>query len=693
MLTALSLGTLLALAALVLRVHSWTTETSLVSWSSIPSFHLPQLETDDVSRDTVDLVSRYEAYALPELTPLVATQGPSRRPQALPSFKRVHKTINILDEALAPTRLGGDSEDGQHWREVRGSIEIKMDPEIRVSAVTESRLEMTAFLALAERAFSDLAIAQSNIPTTAPERFAEAAQEAPAEAKQMAHVQDAVSVQLAQAADAEPEFFEYENPVQEVSALAAEGKAEAVVNTRPTAGPGHEEVTTQAEATNEEEIQAFVINQIAEERKSTPKGPTLAQASVPAKKKAPGTQPKAAPVTTQEASAMKVSNHTRAMVKLSALSVSLGSGVRDLKNYELRAKDHAVEVFEDKGRGIVEMSENLNGGSSERSFVLLHKNHLPTHVDVPFVAGQLELAIPAITVESLQRYKRDDRKTPTGYVLVELDDETEDASLDGAKTLQHFLDTDLREVNDGTHRYVFFAGVEVGNRLLSFKKANGKLVHKIIHVHEQELSFDPNLYGPSRDVELALFEEKLLAATATELVVAADQLSHTFTGVKSQKLATNIHKIRSGGVSLGGRQYLTLGHSAEEIFVGTSGVGRVEVPSESFAREVIKQFNIDGNASACIIQLNLDAPVKSFEVLPESHLQSHVSYGLALDDTGQFFETMGEKTRKLFVMSENQGGDRAADNAKVNIRLEYQDGTKRSIATFCSPNTYLVEQL
>jgi hypothetical protein len=110
-------------------------------------------------------------------------------------------------------------------------------------------------------------------------------------------------------------------------------------------------------------------------------------------------------------------------------------------------------------------------------------------------------------------------------------------------------------------------------------------------------------------------------------------------------------------------------------------------------KEVIKKFGLQGNSKACLIQVNLEKPAKKYDLFAESYGQSHVSYGLALDEDGQFYETLGEKSRRLFVMSENQGGDELAENAKINVRIEYQDGTKRSFSTFCSANTYLVEQL
>jgi hypothetical protein len=229
--------------------------------------------------------------------------------------------------------------------------------------------------------------------------------------------------------------------------------------------------------------------------------------------------------------------------------------------------------------------------------------------------------------------------------------------------------------------------------LLTSVRSDGRKSQRIIHVHEEEMTFDANLYGQSGDLVLSLSEEGMLSRTRHDLVISGENVSMTFGGERAQKISPANYKLRAPPLLLGSRHYVTLTHQKEEIFVGVEKSTEVEVPSEDLIREVIRKFGLEGHAAACLIQVNLDRPAKRYEVLAESHGQSHVSYGLVLDKDGQFYESLGESSRRLFIMSENQGGEEAARNAKINIRIEYQDGSKRNFASFCSPNTYLVEQL
>jgi len=348
--------------------------------------------------------------------------------------------------------------------------------------------------------------------------------------------------------------------------------------------------------------------------------------------------------------------------------------------------------LQDNGSGEISIQEILTSQSGSRSFVLLQRDHIPTHVDVPFASG-VKLEIPTMERSYFAQFEKQPGQTPVGHVLIELDDETESVMVDGAKPRETRLTDKFKKTNDTDYRYVMLSGVEVGNRLLTAVRTDGKKSQRIIHVHEEEITFDANLYTESGDLTISLSEEGMLSRSRRDLVVSGEQVAMTFGGQKAQKVSPAVYKLRAAPLLLGSRHYVTLTHQKEEIFIGVDKSMEVDVPSEDLIREVIRKFGLEGHAAACVIQVNLDRPAKRYEVLAESHGQSHVSYGLVLDKDGQFYESLGESSRRLFIMSENQGGEEAAQNAKINVRIEYQDGSKRNFASFCSPNTYLVEQL
>jgi hypothetical protein len=70
-----------------------------------------------------------------------------------------------------------------------------------------------------------------------------------------------------------------------------------------------------------------------------------------------------------------------------------------------------------------------------------------------------------------------------------------------------------------------------------------------------------------------------------------------------------------------------------------------------------------------------------------------MTYAQVLDSDGKFYDSVSDKTRKIIVIGESQGSSDVFADAKINIKIQYQDGSSQFLNSYCSPNTYLVEQL
>ena len=81
------------------------------------------------------------------------------------------------------------------------------------------------------------------------------------------------------------------------------------------------------------------------------------------------------------------------------------------------------------------------------------------------------------------------------------------------------------------------------------------------------------------------------------------------------------------------------------------------------------------------------------DVGSESVGSSLMTYIQILDADGKFYDSAGPKSRKIIVVGENQGAPDYAQDAKVNFKISYQDGSVQYLHSYCSPNSYLVEQL
>lgn len=694
MLTTISLMALLLVVAVGVRLQVLMTERTIVEWPLAPSLYTEGEER--AQAHVPQYAAAFSAYELPDFSSELAKTkiaSVSRIPrQARPTFQKIDKEINILEEVFAPGQMQVEPADGQ-WRAIQGSIDLPKDPVLEISKVEATDLPTSSLVALMDT----FVLPTETIVAVAP------AEAVPAKAdfvpvQLVPKVEDKVTTSQSSVTevDAEPEFFEYEKGT---SLDVAAKVAAAEYSAEPSAqAPSESPVSTQAKAEPEDELQTYSYSSpVAPVPAPAPVAAVTTQAPTPAKKsvstQVPG--PAQEVVSTQEPTPSQqgvgfVAANV-ATTKVSAFSVD--SSISEIRNFELRAHDDSTQIIKDNGSGAALISETVVGESGARSFELIHRDHVPTHADVPVVSGNVELDIPVFTKNFLSKYALPHQQKPLGFFLVELDDETEGVHLDGLKNAQNFFTADFRPTTTGDHRYVLVSGVEVGNRLVTYTRGDGKISQKIVHIYEEEVTFDPNLYAQTGDIVLNLFEEDLLSRSRRELSISGEQVELTFSGVKADKLSTASYRLRAPPLLLGSRHYVTLGHQNEEIFVGVDKSKDVDVPSEPLIREVIRKFGIQGNSAACLVQINLDGAIRKYEVLAESHGQGHVSYGLALDEDGQFYESLGENSRRLFIMSENQSGDATAENAKINVRLEYQNGSKRNFSTFCSPNTYLIEQL
>ncbi|HLW56518.1 MAG TPA: hypothetical protein VKY27_03980, partial [Bacteriovoracaceae bacterium] len=80
-------------------------------------------------------------------------------------------------------------------------------------------------------------------------------------------------------------------------------------------------------------------------------------------------------------------------------------------------------------------------------------------------------------------------------------------------------------------------------------------------------------------------------------------------------------------------------------------------------------------------------------IASESVANGLVTSSQVLDQDGKFYDSVGPKSNKIIILGENFGPIDQSQDGKVNIKIDYLDGSTRFLSSYCSPNTYLVEQL
>ncbi len=362
--------------------------------------------------------------------------------------------------------------------------------------------------------------------------------------------------------------------------------------------------------------------------------------------------------------------------------------------FEIRPQDNTSEAFSDYNSGEVVIDEVLNSPKMNRTVNIVKRGFTPTNTDLILEEGVSEMTIPMIKEEVfhdlLSPYGSSKR---IGVVIVELDENTESVDID----VPHFktvkLDDEMKTVSGDEYSYLMYVGVKAGNALLSFRDTHGESVSKIIHVHENELTFDSNFYEDVTDEKVVLVEEDVLSKEKAPLILNASQVNHFANQKTVAKVNQHTFKTDFNKTSLGGRKYLELNHLEEPVFVGFRDVNKLVIPSENFMRSILSQFKTQNLANRCLIQVNLGKKAISVETAAESVGQNLETKIQILDEDGRFYDSLSTKSEKIIISGDIHGDTEGGGDSKINIKITFKDSSIQYLSSYCSPNTYLVEQL
>jgi hypothetical protein len=362
--------------------------------------------------------------------------------------------------------------------------------------------------------------------------------------------------------------------------------------------------------------------------------------------------------------------------------------------FELRAQDDLGEVFSDYNNGMIVMDQEIAQSKMTRSVTVLKRGFIPTNTELILEDGVSEVNLPLIAEnrynELLAPYES---RGTIGSVLVELEEEVVSATLDVPYSQVLQLDENMQVTKDQSFTYQLFLGVKAGNALLSYKSENGESTSKIIHIQDHELTFDANFFETVKDEKIGLFEEHLLSKENTPLIISSEQVRQFASEITAKKINNNTYKTYFNKTLLGARKYLELTHQNEPVYVGYKEADKLEIPSESFMRYILSRFEGSKLGNRCLIQVNLKNKVSRVDVSSESVGQSLETYTQMLDADGKFYDSVGEKTEKIIVVGEDNGSSESTNDGRINFKITYQNGSMQFLGTYCSPNTYLVEQL
>jgi hypothetical protein len=193
--------------------------------------------------------------------------------------------------------------------------------------------------------------------------------------------------------------------------------------------------------------------------------------------------------------------------------------------FEVRPQDDLNEPHFDYNNGIINLQTDLSEPKMTRSVAILKRGYTPTNTEIILEEGASEVTIPLLNEETFNELIAPyEVRGPIGAVLVELDDETETATLDVPYSKVLKLNEKMQVVEGDHFSYQMFIGVKVGNALLSYRLNKGQTTAKIIHIHEREVTFESNFFEKVSSENLNMFEEDVLSKDKMPLITSAENI-------------------------------------------------------------------------------------------------------------------------------------------------------------------------
>ncbi len=379
-----------------------------------------------------------------------------------------------------------------------------------------------------------------------------------------------------------------------------------------------------------------------------------------------------------------------------ALHTEFGKGMEDaVHNFSLYSASDNNKVYEDYNEGKIEYSYSLNGYSGVLRATLVKNFYVRTTIEAPLTGEYSNIEVPLIDVKSLEDYLgKNELSGYGGYYLVDLGDYFEDVEISSDQNIEAsyeqrvYLNEDFKIVKSGKdYRYILFLGVIPGNIRVQYLGTNRTEASKITFVAPDEITFDIATAMPSHEVVFDLTLKNTLGVQNVPLDLDTQKMT-TFVGqqVPSKKSAGK-YSLNVPWGTKGSRTYLEVNHLSSPIFVGMDGNGKLELPSIEFVQEILKSFSIDElHSNECMVHINFaNKEVVDVKVRGES-AQGPMTYEQSfLDKDGVFTKYVSPMSNKLFILGNEEG--------IYTMQVNYADGKKDFLRTYCSPGTYLLEQL
>lgn len=357
-------------------------------------------------------------------------------------------------------------------------------------------------------------------------------------------------------------------------------------------------------------------------------------------------------------------------------TLSIGREITRLNNYNL------ISLIENKETES-KMANDINVNQNE-DYRIESPDHLVTKFQVTSkIQGQLE--VPIFKNEFMEQLGINENLKNYGHILIESEHKILSFDIDNKYFKAIYLDRDYKTSDAPTDR-VLVVGVEPGLSIISIEDAMGARIHQFTQISNDQVNMAIMLDKKEKYRKIKYHEKGLVSNSLTEISLSELDIKMFLVEGKIQKLSPSVFLQQENN-------YYQLMHLKEPIYLSIHQNKNVVIPTEKFIENIMSKINPNFNKNSCLIQLNLNGKLKEIKYQVESYNSSMVERVIYYTKRGEYFESLTDETENVFLLAENQTGDYLGDKGTVHFSLIYDDGRKEAFQSFCSPGTYLVEQL
>ena len=380
---------------------------------------------------------------------------------------------------------------------------------------------------------------------------------------------------------------------------------------------------------------------------------------------------------------------------ITALHADVGKGFDGpLENISFAPSYDPYNEVTDVSDGEIRIDYSLSSQSGILKGSLSKRHFVRTAIEVPLGIEYSKLEVPLISKDSLATFIDNySLVSYGGYFLVDLANQTQDLEIEhlrknGKDTYERrfFLNEKLEVIKDETPaRYLFFVGIDPGLLNITYLGINGQETSRLIFIAPDQIAFE---YAEFQRPTEYTFETKIrhtLGKTAKLLDLDKERIVQLETGENPTKDAPGRYILNTSWKIQGKREYVEIGHLEDSVFVGFDGNQEIELPSQEFISELLKNHRMSELRGECVLQVNFSKKLKGIKLWGENNRGPSTFEKSFLDKDGVFSPELSPLTEKMFLLGYEEG--------VYDILIEYEDNTQDYLKSFCSTSSYLIEQL